>query len=105
MATIHNPRLTVSTDPIQNHATLVATCDVALSEFEVSAIKLLQLQYSVECHVLNKDLQFEDTVMGYNPRTLAGSSRSERVEFATVTTMSDLHEHSSRRMSSWPNSS
>jgi hypothetical protein len=72
MAKLSNPQLSVTTDPIQNRADVAASCDVELTEFEVNAIKLLDLKYTLECRVLNRDLQCEDTVLEYEPQMVAG---------------------------------
>ena len=52
MATINNPQLTVSTHPLRNMATVVASCDVELTDFEVNAVNVLRLRYTVRlpCH-------------------------------------------------------
>jgi len=96
MASITNPELTITTHPFENRATVVATCDVQFTEFEVNAMTLLQLRYTVDCQVLNKDLRYEDTVIRYDSQDLprlTGPVATEQVVFETVAAMSDLHEH------------
>ena len=61
MASIENAALHVSTDPDVNRVTIIAECDVRLTEFEVNAVNVLRLQYRIACSVLNRDLQYEDT--------------------------------------------
>jgi len=55
MATIENARITVSTD--QNEQVYVSvSCDVQFTDFEVSAMNELGLQYRLQCQLINKDL-------------------------------------------------
>jgi hypothetical protein len=93
MTSITNPQLTVSTDPMQNRATVSASCDVDLTEFEANAIKLLDLAYTVECQVLNRDLQYEDTVLVYDPQIVPADLPVAHLVFEAVAAMSDLHQH------------
>jgi hypothetical protein len=97
VASIEHPLLQVSTNPFQNQATVIASCDVEFSDFEVNAMNVLGLRYTVECRVLNKDLQYEDTVLRYNrqdlPRDTQRARHSEHIVFETGAVMSDLHEH------------
>jgi hypothetical protein len=90
---VANPQLTITTDPMQNRATVSATCDVELTEFELNAIKLLDLTYTVECQVLNRDLQYEDTVLVFDPQAVPGDVPVAHMLFSTVAPMSDLHQH------------
>jgi hypothetical protein len=97
LASIDHARLQVFTSALENQATVVASCDVEFSDFEVNAINALGLRYSIDCRVLNKDLQFEDTVVRYKRKDLPLDAQrvanSQHVVFDTVTVMSDLHEH------------
>ena len=93
MAKIHNPQLTITTDPNQNAATVVATCDVDLTDFERNAMELLGLRYTVECVVLNRDLQYEQAVLGYDAQSLSAGLPVAHIAFEAVTPMSDLHQH------------
>ena len=97
MAVIEIPRLTVTTDPLLNQARVTASCDVRLTDFEVHAAMLLGLRFTLECRVLNRDIQWVDTVLRYDPVELPrdGSSASaiQPITFERVSTMSDLHEH------------
>jgi len=97
MASIEHPQLQVSTDPLQNQARVVANCDIAFTDFEINAMDVLGLQYSIDCQVFNKDLQYEDTVLRYDrqnlPRGTQRAANAEHVVFDMVAVMSDLHEH------------
>jgi len=97
MATIDDPRLSIATDPLLNQATVTAKCEVHFTEFEVRSMQLLGLRYTLECRVLNKDLQWQDTVLQYDTVELPGDTSSiqtiEPVTFETVAVMSNLHEH------------
>jgi hypothetical protein len=97
MATMHNTQLSVTTDRLDNLATLVASCDVDFTEFEVNAMTLLGLHYTVACQVLNRDLQYEDPVIRFSdqelPPVATEATQTEHVEFRSDSVMSDLHEH------------
>jgi hypothetical protein len=97
MATLHNVQLAVSTDRLDNLATVVASCDVDFSEFEVNSMNLLGLRYTLACQVLNRDLQYEDPVIRFRDRQLPfdgrTTERTEHVELRSDAVMSDLHEH------------
>jgi len=56
MATINNPRLAISTDPLHQRANISVSCDVDFTDVEVNAMNLLGLRYRLECQLLNKDL-------------------------------------------------
>jgi hypothetical protein len=93
MAKMYNPQLTITTEPMQNRANVVASCDVELTEFEVNAMRLLNLTYTLECRILNKDLQYEDTVLVYDAKSVPGNLLAAHIVFEAVAAMSDLHEH------------
>jgi hypothetical protein len=93
MSKINNPELTITTNPMHNGASVVATCDVDLSNFELNAMQLLDLRYTLECRVLNRDLQYEQTVLVYDPQSVPADVRATHMVFEAVTAMSDLHQH------------
>src|SRR6266568_8007958 len=97
MATMRNIQLAVTTDRFNNLATLVASCDVDFTEFEVNAMNLLGLHYTVACQVLNRDLQYEDSVIRFGHRELppvaTAATLTEHIVFRSDAVMSDLHEH------------
>ena len=96
MAALHNIQLKVDTERWANQATIIATCDVEFTDFEVNAMKLLALRYAVGCQVLNRDLQYEDPVIRFDDQQLPSATAAtptEHVVFRSVNAMSDLHEH------------
>ncbi len=97
MATINNPQLTVFTHPLRNMATVVASCDVELTDFEVNAVNMLRLRYTVDCRVINRDIQYEDSVISYDSRDIPplgyDAESANHVVFEIDALMSDLHQH------------
>ena len=63
MATIVNCLLRIAPDPLDNQATIIATCDIEFTDFEMQAMNLLELQYAIDCRVLNKDLWYEAMIV------------------------------------------
>jgi hypothetical protein len=93
MASIDNPQLAITPYPMQNRASVSATCNVELTRYEVNAMRLLGLTYVLECRVLNRDLQYEDTVLTYEPQSVPGVLLTVHMVFEMDAVMSDLHEH------------
>ena len=97
MATIVNCLLRIAPDPLDNQATIIATCDIEFTDFEMRAMSLLELHYAIDCRVLNKDLWYEAVVVDYDRQILPsadrGAQREDHVVFETVARMSNLHEH------------
>ena len=93
MANVFNPQLTISTDAEHDSASVTATCGVELTEFERNAMKLLDLKYTLECRVLNKDLQYEATVLEYDSQSVPSDLPQVHMTFTATTTMSGLHNH------------
>lgn len=97
MASIDNARLTVSTD--QNEQAYVSvSCDVQFTDFEVSAMNELGLQYRLHCQLINKDLWDMEIVAVLDdqvfPRaTDLKASKTRHVDIETVRPISDLHTH------------
>jgi hypothetical protein len=97
MASIENARLTVSTD--QNEQVYVSVnCDVQFTDFEVSAMNELGLQYRLQCQLINKDLWDVEIVAVLDdqvfPRdTDLKASKTRHVDLETVRSISDLHTH------------
>jgi hypothetical protein len=96
MAMLQNTDLEVTTDGLDNLATVLASCDVDFTEFEVNAMNKLGLRYTVGCQVLNKDRNYEDPVIRFHdqdlPLTPTAATLSEHVVFRTDAVMSDLHQ-------------
>jgi hypothetical protein len=98
MATIHDSRLAISTEPLANQATITVTCNVEFTDVEVNAMKLLGLRYTVRCQVFNKDLWQRRPVAVLDDLTFpnpleAQVSNHEQVVFNSDRRMSDLHKH------------
>jgi hypothetical protein len=93
MASIEHPQISVLTRPLQDQATVVASCDVELTEFELRSMQTLGVRYTVDCRVVNQDLWYEDTVMRYGPREVEPTGRSVNVVFESDPSMSELHDH------------
>jgi hypothetical protein len=93
MAKFLNTQLTIATDPKQNAAAVTASCDVDLTNFERNAMQLLGLRYTLECRVLNRDLQYEQTVLAYDEQALPADLPVAHMVFEAVTPTSDLHLH------------
>src|SRR5260370_15788229 len=98
MPTIDRPELTIAPDRLQNLATISVSCEVQFTEFEVNAMNILGLRYTLHCRVFNKDLWDVEPVAILDdqvfPRAAeAPVSRNEHVVFETVRAMSDLRTH------------
>ena len=94
MASIHRPKLTVAPNRLENTARVLATCGVEFTDFEANAMKMLGLRFEVKCAVVNKDLQYETTVLTYEPQWLDyHAAEGATVVFEKVTSMSDMHQH------------
>lgn len=93
MATITNPRLVVTTDRSHDAATVVVSCDIAFTTFEVTSMNELRLRYSLRCDLLDMDLLYPDTVVRFEevqlPRREA--RQIEHVEFTSDAKMSSMH--------------
>jgi hypothetical protein len=98
MATINNTQLAVSTEPLNNRASISVTCDVEFTEVEVNAMNLLGLHYSLQCQIFDKDLWSRTPVAVLDEWTFPSLletkvSKTEHVELNTDRPMSDLHTH------------
>jgi hypothetical protein len=98
MASINNTRLVVSTEPLNNRATLTVTCDVEFTDVEVNAMNLLGLQYTLQCQIFDKDLLERKPVAILDELTFPALleskvSKYEHVVLSTDRPMSDLHKH------------
>ena len=97
MASIDNARLTVSTD--QNEQAYVSvSCDVQFTDFEVSAMNELGLQYRLQCRLINKDLWDVEIVAVLDDEVLPRAtdvkeSNIRHVDLETVRSISELHTH------------
>src|SRR5258708_5099657 len=95
MASIKHPQLAITTDRPHDKATIVVSCDVEFSEFEVNAMNMLGLQYTLRCHLLDMDMVYPDSVVAFDrqefPRVPGGANTHELVTFETDAAMSALH--------------
>jgi len=96
--TINNPELNIATDPLNNQSTISVTAEVQFTEFEVNAMNILGLSYTLHCRVFDKDLWDVEPVAILDdqvfPReTGAPVSSNEHVLFETVRATSDLRTH------------
>jgi len=95
MATITNPRLAITTDRSHDAATVVVSCDVAFTTFEVNSMNKLGLRYSLRCDLLDMDLLYSDTVIRFEevdlPHTRGKAEHLEHVEFTSAAKMSSMH--------------
>jgi hypothetical protein len=66
---------------------------VDLTNFELNAMRLLDLRYTLECRVLNRDLQYEQTVLVYDSQSVPADVPAAHMVFQAATAMSDLHQH------------
>ena len=95
MATIINPTLALSADRLHDRASIAVSCDVEFTEFEVNAMNMLGVRYTIQCHLLDMDMLYPDSVVAFDrqefPRVPGGASTRELTTFETVAAMSALH--------------
>ncbi len=95
MASIKHPQLAVTTDRPHDKATIVVSCDVEFTEFEINAMDMLGVRYTLQCHLLDMDMLYPDSVVAFDrqefPRVPAGAKTHELAAFETNAAMSDLH--------------
>jgi hypothetical protein len=95
MASIVNPRLAVSPDRLHDWASISVSCDVEFTEFEVNAMNMLGVRYTLQCHLLDMDMLYPDSVAAFDrqefPRVPGGASTREFTTFETNAAMSELH--------------
>jgi hypothetical protein len=95
MASIKHPQLAITTDRPHDKATIVVSCDVEFNEFEVNAMNMLGVRYTLQCHLLDMDMLYPDSVVAFDrqefPRVPGGANTRELTTFEADATMSDLH--------------
>ena len=95
MASIKHPQLAVTTDRPHNRATIAVTCEVEFTDFEVNAMNMLGVRYSLQCHLLDMEMLYPNAVVAFDrqefPRFPGGANTHEHAVFATDAAMSDLH--------------
>ena len=95
MATLNTVELKVTTNRPQDTATMVVSCAVEFTDFEVNAMNLLGLRYNLQCQLQDLDMPYADTVHGFDsqhfPRVPSGVIPHEHVVFEAVLATSSLH--------------
>ena len=95
MATLNTVELNVTTNRPQDTATMVVTCAVEFTDFEVNAMNLLGLRYNLQCQLQDLDMPYADPVHSFDwqhfPRVPGGAMRHEHVVFEAVLATSSLH--------------
>jgi len=95
MAHIKHPQLAITTDRPHNKATITVTCEVEFTDFEVNAMNMLGVRYSLQCHLLDMEMLYPDAVVAFDrqvfPRLPGGGNTHEHALFVTDAAMSDLH--------------
>ena len=85
MGSIKHPQLAITADRPHNNATIVVSCDVEFTEFEVNAMNMLGVRYTLECHLLDMDMLYPDTVVAFDrqqfPRVPGGANTHELTTF------------------------
>jgi len=95
VATIHTIELNVTTDRRQETATIVVSCEVEFSEFEVNTMNQLGVRYNLKCQIQDLDMPYADPVHRFDgqylPRVSDGAIRHEHVMFEAVLATRSLH--------------
>jgi len=95
MATIIDPQLSIQVDRSAQLASVKVTCDVEFTQFETNSMNLLGIQYALECHLLNMEMLYPETVINFVPqqfpRVRDGARQLERPVFEAVAPTKDLH--------------
>ncbi|SRR6266566_1909489 len=63
MASIKHPQPAITLDRPHDNATIVLSCDVEFTEFEVNAMNMLGVRYTLQCHLLDMDMLYPDYVL------------------------------------------
>jgi hypothetical protein len=95
MASIKHPQLAITVDRPHDKATLVVSCEVEFTQFEVNAMNVLGVRYTLQCHLLDMDMLYPDSVVAFDrqefPRVPGGANTRELATYETDAAMSDLH--------------
>jgi hypothetical protein len=99
MATIIDPQLSIEVDKASELATVTVSCGVKFTEFEVRSMNLMGVRYTLECHILNMEMLYPDTVINFVaqqfPRLRDEASQYEQPVFHAVARPKDLHLYNS----------
>ena len=95
MAAIHFPQLAITTDRLHDRATIVVVCDLDFTEFEVNAMNLLGVRYSLRCDLLDLGALYDHSLVSFDnqlfPRMPGRAIADEHAKFETQAAMHDLH--------------
>lgn len=95
MATIDTVELKVTPNRARDTATMVVSCEVEFTDFEVNAMNLLGLAYNFQCRLQDLDMPYADPVHSFDwqhfPRVPGGAMLHEHVVFEAVLATSRLH--------------
>ncbi|SRR6266566_7261028 len=95
MAIMKNPQLAIATDRAQDKATVTVVCDVEFTEFEVNAMNLLGLRYSLHCELLDMDMLYVPADVPFRELEFPAIGRAavmhERAELEAEAAMRVLH--------------
>jgi hypothetical protein len=95
MATIDAVELKVTTNRPQDTATMVVSCEVEFTDFEVNSMNRLGLRYNLQCQLKDLDMPYADPVHSFDwqhfPSVPGGAIRHEHVVFEAVLATSNLH--------------
>jgi hypothetical protein len=95
MATIIDPQLSIEQDRQAKMAKVKVTCGLEFTEFEVNSMKLLGITYTLECHLLNMEMLYPETVINFNlqqyPRVRDEAKAYEEPVFEAVAPTKELH--------------
>ena len=97
MPTLKYPRLSVTTDRPRGRATVVVSCDLEFTDYEVHSMNMLGLRYTLGCHLLNMDMLYPETVITFDqqafPSVFRATNSHQHVVFEAVALMRDLHSY------------
>src|SRR5260370_35966539 len=95
MARIKYPQLAITTDRPHNKATIAVTCEVEFTDFEVNAMNMLGVRYSLQCHLLDMEMLYPDAVVAFDrqefPLLPRGGNRHRHALFVPAAATSDPH--------------
>src|SRR5262245_33873575 len=95
MAEIIDPQLFIQVDKSAAMAAVKVTCGLAFTEFEVRSMNLLGLTYTLDCHLLNMEMLYPETVITFvpqqYPRIRDGATGYQEPVFEAVASTKDLH--------------
>ncbi len=95
MARITNAQLAIATDRAHDSATITVSCDLEFTDFEVNAMHLLGLRYTLKCELLDMDMLYVRGAVPFPvvdfPRDGRAALVHEHVELHTEAAMHVLH--------------